>query len=73
MINLDNRGQVQLQTISNLITAGILKPEEAEPYNKKLSAMTWEEVAITLVESHELRENCPNPIPYCPIGEISRN
>lgn len=64
---------MQLQTISNLVTAGVLKREEAEDYNKKLTAMTWGNMVLTLLESHDLRENCPNPIDYYPIGKIGKN
>jgi len=71
-MNID-RDRIQLQTISNLVAAGVLKKEEAEFYNKKLSGLTWGEAAEVLVVSHHLRENCPNPIDYYPIGEIGKN
>ena len=64
-----HRSQVQLQTVSNLISAGILEPTEAESYNKLLSAMPLDDVLAALLESHELKDN----LNYYPIGEISKN
>jgi len=64
---------MQNQTISNLVTAGVLLQREAEHFSELLSALTMRELALALLESHQLREDCPNPINYHPIGEISKN
>jgi len=73
MLHIDNRDQVQLQTISNLVTAGALKPDEAESYNNLLSEMSLSAVLAALVESWRLREQCHNPANYYPIGDICLN
>lgn len=73
-MNFDiDRSRIQLQTVSNLVTAGVLKYDEAKFYNTLLSAMTEKDILGALLESHEMRENCPNPIDYYPIGEIYNN
>lgn len=72
MLNID-RSQIQLQTISNLMTAGILKQDERGFYNELLSAMSWEDMLAALLESHQLRDDCFNPVNYYPIGNINLN
>jgi len=68
-----HRSQIQHQTVSNLVSAGILRQEEGDFYYELLSTMNIQEVVAALVDSHQLREECPNPIFYYPIGEISKN
>ena len=67
------RSQIQQQTVSNLISVGVLKQDETDTYYQLLSAMSWEDVLAALLESNQLREYCTKPIDYYPIGEISKN
>jgi len=68
-----HRSQIQHQTVSNLVTTGILRQEEADSYYELLSTMPIQEVVAALLDSHQLREESPNPIFYYPVGEISKN
>lgn len=68
-----HRSQMQYQTVTNLVTAGILRQEEADFYYELLSTMSMQDVVTALLDSHQLREDCPEPIFYYPIGEISKN
>ena len=74
MINLQ-RTQIQQQTLSNLISAGVLRQNEAESYNEKLSAMQEYDLLTALVLSHQLREDCsfPGSCVHYFTGEISLN
>ena len=72
-IILLKRSQMQHQAASNLVAAGVLRQEEADFYYELLSAMPIEEVVAALLESHQLREECPEPIFCYPVGEISLN
>ena len=59
------RRQIQHQTIDNLISAGIIEPNESDICYDGLSAMSMEELLIVMVESHQLREEFGNSPHLC--------
>ena len=68
-----HRSQIQAQTISNLVSAGVLLKNEAEHYNELLSAMSMQDLVAALVGSHQIREEQPDSINFYPIGKMSMN
>ena len=59
------RRQIQHQTIDNLISAGIIEPNESALCYDGLSAMSMQELLTVLVESHQLREELGNSPHLC--------
>ena len=58
MLNLEcTRDDAITRTIGNLVTAGIITRSETESTKKNLSMLGDLNLVVTMVESHNLREN----------------
>ena len=73
MALIATRDVIQEQIVSNFVTAGIVKQEEAVLYLNKLIEMDMRELLITLVESHEAREKAKGSVPYYHASELGMN
>lgn len=72
MIILD-RSQMQRQTISNLITAGVIRQDEAERCHRIVSSLGLDDLAQMFVESRDLRNACTKLDTHYNIGVIGKN
>ena len=61
------RDTVILQTVQNMIEAGIVKPEEYKMFTEQLHQLDPKDLLTVLIESNNFREQSPERIKFYPI------
>jgi len=66
-----DRSQIEIQTAANLVSSGDIPAEDYLKAVEILKEMELKDLIISLVESHQARENAANEVPFFPVDPRS--